>query len=95
MIPGTDIVHIPANWSRTSTFERADRVLELGGVLSIKGHAIKQEYGYTAVDGIDTAYCDYLDELYSHIKERWGEKVWWTSMGELASQYRRTTKEKD
>jgi peptidoglycan/xylan/chitin deacetylase (PgdA/CDA1 family) len=88
MLPGTDIIHIPANWSRTSSFERADRILELGGVLSIKGHAVKQQYGYTAVDGIDEAYCHYLDALFNHIEKRWGGDIWWTSMGDLSAYYR-------
>jgi hypothetical protein len=87
-VPGTDIIHIPANWSRTSTMERADRILDLGGVLSIKGHAVKQEYGYTAVDGLDEAYYHYLDELFCHIEQRWGESLWWTSMGDLSACYR-------
>jgi hypothetical protein len=89
ILPGTDIVHITANWSRTSTLERADRILELGGVLSIKGHAIKQAYGYTAVDGIDEEYCLYLNKLFDHIEKRWGGDVWWTSMGDLAVHFRR------
>jgi hypothetical protein len=88
MVPGTDIVHIPANWSRTSTLERADRILELGGILSIKGHAIKQGYGYTAMDGLDEAYYHYLDKLFSHIEQRWGGSLWWTSMGDLSAYYR-------
>lgn len=87
-VPGTNIVHIPANWSRTSTLDRADRILELGGVLSIKGHAIKQEFGYTAVDGLDEAYYHYLDELFTHIEKRWGGDLWWTSMGDLSAYYR-------
>ena len=89
-VPGTDIVHIPANWSRTSTIERADRILELGGVLSIKVHAIKQEFGFTAIDGLDEAYYRYLDELVTHIEHRWGRDLWWTSMGELSAYYRRS-----
>ena len=90
ILPGTDIVHIPVNWSRTSSFERADRILDLGGVLSIKGHAIKQEYGYTAVDGLDETYCNYLHGLFSHIEKRWGQDVWWTSMEDLTAAYRRS-----
>lgn len=88
IVPNSNIIHIPSNWSRTSTIERADRILELGGVLSIKGHAVKKWFNHTAVDGLDEAYSCYLDKLFDHVEERWGKDVWWTSMGELSNQYR-------
>lgn len=86
--PNTDIIHVPTNWSITSTYERADRILELGGVLSIKGHAVKQGFGFTSVDGFDEAYLDYLDKLFTYIEIKWGEALWWTTMGDLAKFYR-------
>ena len=86
-LENTDIVHIPANWSITSTIERADQILELGGVLSIKAHAVKYGFGFTAKDGFDEQYLNYLDKVFDHIEKKWTKDIWWTSMGSLAERF--------
>ena len=55
-----------------------------GGLLSIKGHIIKDCCGHIALDGIDPLYCNYLDTLLTLIEQRYGDTIWWTSMGEIA-----------
>lgn len=78
------IVHIPVNFQATSLRERAFELIECGGLLSIKAHAFKREGGHTMLDGLDEDYCAYLDALFSELEERYGERLWWSTMGEIA-----------
>ena len=78
------LVHIPANFQATSSIDRAMQIIEAGGLLSIKGHIVKNCFGHVALDGIDALYCNYLDTLFSRLEDRYGDKIWWTSMGEIA-----------
>lgn len=87
-LPNSQVVHIPSNWSATSDFERAYRILDLGGVLSIKAHAVKKMGTYVSADGLDGAYQNYLNKLFHSLKVRFGASIWWTTMKELANQYR-------
>ena len=52
--------------------------------LGYKGHIIKDALGFVAVDGIDGVYCNFLDHLFAEIGRRYGERLWWTTMGEMA-----------
>jgi hypothetical protein len=81
---GGRLVHFTSNFQATSPLERALAILEVGGLLSIKGHIIKNAMGLIALDGIDGLYRNYLDLLFREIERRYGEGVWWTSMGEIA-----------
>ena len=78
------IIHLPVNFQATSLRERAFQLIDCGGLLSIKAHAFKREGGHTMLDGLDEAYCAYLDALFFELEERYGEKLWWTTMGEIA-----------
>ena len=82
------LVHIPANFQATSPKERAFEIVELGGLLSIKAHIVKNAMGMIALDGIDALYCNYLDSLLTLLDERYGERLWWTSMSEIATRVR-------
>jgi hypothetical protein len=94
IIPGTNLVHIPCNWSASSTFERADAIVEAGGVLSIKGHLVTHAFGYIAADGLTESYASYLHTLFSHLEVRYGTHLWWTTMATLSLWYRQhATKE--
>jgi hypothetical protein len=78
------LVSLPANFQATSPIERAFQIVEAGGLLSIKGHIVKDCCGHIALDGIDPLYCNYLDSLLTILEERYGDALWWTSMGEIA-----------
>jgi uncharacterized protein DUF2334 len=79
------IVHLPVNFQATSPRERAYALIEGGGLLSIKAHAFKHEGGHTMVDGLDDAYCSYLDALFRDLELRYGDSLWWASMSEIAA----------
>jgi len=79
------LVHIPANFQATSDSDRAVAILELGGLLSVKAHIVKSIGGYTALDGLDRLYANYLDRLFALVEDRFGDRVWWASMGEIAA----------
>lgn len=78
------LVHIPVNFQATSDIERALRILDHGGLLSIKAHAIKRIDGYVALDGLDEAYATYLDQVLSACQARFGSAIWWAGMGDIA-----------
>lgn len=78
------LLHVPANFQATSPSERAVRIIEEHGLLSIKAHIVKDAHGHVALDGVDRLYMNYLDVLLLRLEERWAERLWWTSMGELA-----------
>jgi hypothetical protein len=40
--------------------------------------------GQISVDGVDGLYCNYLDLLFRELDRRYGDALWWTSMGEIA-----------
>jgi uncharacterized protein DUF2334 len=85
------LIHLPANFNPTRTFERATAILDCAGLLSIKAHAVKQVMGFTAYDGLDEIYANYLDLLLSRLEDRYGDSLWWTSMGEIAQHVLGTT----
>jgi hypothetical protein len=79
------VLHFPTNFQATSTLERAIAILECGGLLSIKAHLLAQSGSYRALDGLTPEYREHLHRILSAIEERFGDRVWWTSMGEMAS----------
>jgi peptidoglycan/xylan/chitin deacetylase (PgdA/CDA1 family) len=78
------LVHFATNFQATSPIERALGILDNGGLLAIKGHAIKNAMGFVALDGVDGVYTNFLDLLFSELDRRYGESLWWTTMGEIA-----------
>jgi predicted deacetylase len=86
----TGLVHITANFQATSRWERAQQIVERGGLLGVKGHIIKDALGYVALDGIDPVYCNLLDLLFLRLERDYGESLWWTTPGQIASQLRAT-----
>jgi hypothetical protein len=82
-IEGGDLLHFTTNFQATSPIERALAILDAGGLLAIKGHAIKNCLGFIALDGIDGVYANFLDLLFAELTRRYGDSLWWTTMGEI------------
>jgi uncharacterized protein DUF2334 len=78
------LVHFTHNFQATSRLERALSIVECRGLLGIKAHIFKHGGGHSMLDGLDDAYCNYLDLLFSELDRRFGEGLWWTSFGEIA-----------
>lgn len=79
------LVHLPTNFQATSPIERAFAILDGGGLLSIKAHAVKNALGFIALDGLDGVYGNLLDLLFRELDRRYGESLWWTSMERIAT----------
>ncbi|HEV7375293.1 MAG TPA: DUF2334 domain-containing protein [Pyrinomonadaceae bacterium] len=79
------LLHVTSNFQATSTVDRALEIIENGGLLAIKAHAIKNTLGYTALDGLDELYRNYLDLLFTRLEDLYGDSLWWTSMEEIAA----------
>jgi hypothetical protein len=78
------VVHITTNFQATSPVERAIGIVEAGGLLAIKAHAVKEAFGHVTLDGLDWAYANYLDMLLSKLEDRYGDLLRWCLMSEVA-----------
>lgn len=78
------LLHFSTNFQATSKLERALAIIDAGGLLALKAHIIKNACGHIALDGVDQTYFNYLDLLFSELDRRYGDRLWWTSMGEVA-----------
>lgn len=85
------LVHVPVNFQATSPRERAFSIVEAGGVVSIKAHAIKNCLGFIALDGLDQLYMNYLDLLFRELHSRWGDSLLWTTMADVDHLVRRAS----
>jgi hypothetical protein len=83
-----ELVHLSCNFQATSALDRAFAILDLGGVLHIKAHIFKAGGGHVMQDGLDAPYCAYLDRLFSGIKQRFGDAIWWPHLSEVAERAR-------
>lgn len=79
-----NIIHFPTNFQANSTIDRAREIINNNGLLSIKAHIVKHIFGYTAIDGVDELYMNYLDVLLTNLENEFGDDLWWSSMGEMA-----------
>ena len=84
------LVHFTTNFQATSTIERARAIIEVGGLLFIKAHIFKTGGGITMLDGLDAAYCDYLERIWRELDRCYGDALWWTSLAEVAGRCRAT-----
>lgn len=82
-IQDNQLIHFPTNFQADSTIDRAREIIENSGLLSIKAHIVKHIFGYTAIDGVDELYMNYLDALLTNLENEYGDDLWWTSMGEM------------
>lgn len=78
------LIHVTSNFSCTNALDRAFEIIEAGGLLSIKAHAVKKVFDYVADDGLDLGYRNFLDMLLTVLEDRYGDVLFWTSMGEIA-----------
>lgn len=78
------LVHFTTNFQATSHIDRALNILDSGGLLKIKGHITKTALGINSLDGLDQIYSNYLDLIFSIIDKEFGNRLWWTSMGEIS-----------
>ena len=88
-LPFGRLIHVTTNFQATSSIERAMAILACGGLLGIKAHLLKRFGSYVALDGLDGPYVEYLDRLFTRIEDDYGDRVWWTTMGEIAGRMRR------
>jgi hypothetical protein len=79
------LVHFTTNFQATSRWERARDIVELGGLVAVKAHIVKNALGFVALDGIDRVYCNLLDLLFERLHRDYGDSLWWTTPGEIAN----------
>lgn len=79
-----NLVHFPSNVQANNPIDRVFEIIESEGLVSIKGHMIKRVLNYVAVDGIDDLYVNYIDCILTAVEAKYGDAIWWTSMGEMA-----------
>jgi hypothetical protein len=89
LLTGSELVHLTCNFQATSPPERAMQILRLGGVLHVKAHIFKAGGGHVMLDGLDELYANYLDALFGAVESEFGSRLWWTTLSEVASAYRR------
>ncbi len=87
MLDGARLVHFPANFQATNPVERAFAVVEAGGLLSVKAHIVKYAFGHVQLDGLDDLYSNYLDVLFAELHRRYGDTLWWATMGQMAAHF--------
>ncbi|MBC7640981.1 MAG: DUF2334 domain-containing protein [Flavobacterium sp.] len=85
LIENGQMVHFASNFQATNDYNRAREIIENNGLLAIKAHMIKEFHGHVSLDGVDDAYMQYLDKLLTEIETKYGDQIWWTSMGEIAN----------
>lgn len=85
------LIHFSTNFQATSEVDRARQIIELGGIVAIKGHIVKNAVGHVAVDGIDPLYRNYLDLLFGALHVQYGASLWWCSMGDIAARIKRVS----
>ena len=78
------LLHFTSNFQATSDPQRALDIIDAGGLVAIKAHVFKHGGGHTMLDGLDETYCGFLDGLFTTLKDRYGDSLWWTSMGEIS-----------
>ena len=88
VLAGSQLVHFTSNFQATSPYERAQQILDAGGLLHIKAHIFKQGGRHVMLDGLDDLYCNYLDLLLERLERRYGEQLWWPSLSEVAARVR-------
>ncbi|MBS7332307.1 MAG: DUF2334 domain-containing protein [Weeksellaceae bacterium] len=90
-IQNNKLLHFPTNFQVTSKYERAKEIVEIGGLLSIKGHIIEELHGFKTIDAINKSYMEKLDKVFCQLEDIYGDDLWFTSMNEI-TQNLKTTK---
>jgi hypothetical protein len=79
------LVHIASNFHANSPIDRAMAIIENGGLLAIKAHIVNNGMGHISTDRLDEIYRNYLDLVLTFLEDRYGDSLWWTSMGALTA----------
>ena len=87
-LPFGRLVHIATNFQATSSVDRAVAIVKAGGLLSVKAHLLKRLGSYEALDGLDRPYVEYLDRLFMRLEDDYGDRIWWTTMADIATHMR-------
>ena len=56
--------------------------------MGIKAHIIKLWFGHIMLDGVDALYRNYLDVVLSALEDRYGDRLWFATMAEVAERAR-------
>ena len=88
MVGTHELVHLSCNFQATCPVDRAIQIVSLGGVLHVKAHIFKSAGGHIVLDGLDELYCNYLDLLFTHLHRRFGSRLWWAHLSEVAMRTR-------
>jgi hypothetical protein len=94
LIHADKLVSFSSNFHATSPLDRATAIIENRGLLAIKAHIVKSAFGHVSNDGLDVTYRNYLDVVLTILEDRYGDSLWWTSMGKITAnifQTRRAT----
>jgi len=83
------LIQITSNFQATSPVDRAIQIIDNKGLLAIKAHIIKNACGEISLDGLDELYRNYLDILFRFLDDRYGESLWWTSMNEISTEFKK------
>lgn len=78
------LLHLNSNFSATSSMERAESIIDAGGLLSIKAHIVKKVAGRSFLDGLDENYQNYLHRVFSRLEKKYAESLLWLSMEEVS-----------
>ena len=78
------MIHFTINFQATNDLDRALAIVEAGGLLSIKAHIMTMCMSHVVLDGLGQVYRNYLDVLFNELEDRFGDALWWTTMGEIA-----------
>jgi predicted ATP-grasp superfamily ATP-dependent carboligase len=78
------LLHFPTNVQATSAVERALDIAECGGLVSVKAHLLARAGSYRALDGLTVEYREHLHRVLTALANRYGDSLWWTSMGEMS-----------
>ncbi|MGH9247598.1 MAG: DUF2334 domain-containing protein [Acidimicrobiales bacterium] len=93
LIEAGRLVHLPSNVQATSPIDRALDIADHGGLVSVKAHIVKRAFGHVHLDGLDELYRNYLDLLFGELRRRYGEELWWPTMGEVAHHVRAVSRD--
>ena len=88
LVFGGRLVHVPSNFSATNPLDRALELVAAGGLVSIKAHIIKVAFGHVMLDGVDALYRNYLDVVLSELEDRYGDRLWFATMADVAERSR-------
>ena len=78
-----DVLNITANCDiKTCTTKRIDEIVRSNGLVVLHGHITNNYHGEKLHNGVEASY-ENLKNLLIHLKNRYGEQIWYTTFSEL------------